>query len=233
MRTFFKLTLATVVAAVVLAMPTQANAAFVMKLTSSSAGVKTITDGGGDDSAGAAGQITFLGGWGAFSIQVDTGLTKPILGTAANPAMDLNYVVVRTGGTTLETLTIEISDTDYTRSPTKARVNFGGTNGLTNSTTSSATAGIDYQNLNFVTDDASISLGTFGSGAFAAANSFGINAPGVYSLTIGVTISSTGPTSASGNLALAVPEPASFAMWGIGALGMMFAFKRRQTKLVA
>lgn len=73
--------------------------------------VVIITDGSGSDANGASGVVGFNGTIGSWSLVVTTGQTKPALGSASSPQMDLNYVVTSTGA---GSLTILWSDTDFT-----------------------------------------------------------------------------------------------------------------------
>jgi hypothetical protein len=76
-----------------------------------------ITDGGVGDACGAVGCVTFIGVIGDFVINVDTGLTKPVIGSAAVPELDLSYNTSYTGtggvGFPGSLLTIVWSDTDF------------------------------------------------------------------------------------------------------------------------
>src|SRR5581483_9758957 len=71
-----------------------------------------LSDGSNTESAtGAGGAVTFAGAVGSFVFNITTGLSKPLIGTATLPLLDLNSVDVTaaTGGT----LTIEVTDTDF------------------------------------------------------------------------------------------------------------------------
>lgn len=236
-RNYLPLAAAALVGAAVLGTPTRADASFQMKLISSSAGTLTISDGGPGDSLNTLGAgtpdggIIFMGSWGAYNIQVNTGESKPILGGAANPEMDLNYSITRTAGGAPETLTLEISDTDFTTSPIGMNMLYGGTNG--SGVTSSFLAGTGLNNTEFNTGDANGTVGPFGSGAFSGTSGFGVpNNSGNYSLTISVTIvnnGSTGVSSGDANIN-AVPAPAGLllAATGLPMLGFGTWIRRRR-----
>ena len=78
-----------------------------------------IIDGDSNDSNTAVGVVTYNGDFGVFDINVTTGITKPILGSATSPELDLNQVTVTcvwdlgcTGSSTY-TLTTMFSDTGF------------------------------------------------------------------------------------------------------------------------
>ncbi len=143
----------------------------------------TITDGGVGDINATAGVIVFHGSVGAFNINVTTGITKPVLGTATQPMLDLNSIDVT--GTAGATLTIMFSETDFLSTGTS--VNFltavGGV--------ADGTATFDYYasatNTNFATD---ILVATSGAqvGPFAYSDIGGTALTGLYSLTSIATI---------------------------------------------
>src|SRR5207244_4992543 len=64
----------------------------VLRLSADGGAPVTITDQLAGDMNPAVGAVTFLGPVGDFSFNVSTGFTKPILGSALSPSMDLNSV---------------------------------------------------------------------------------------------------------------------------------------------
>lgn len=239
MRKFF---IAAAVAVISLVgMSSSAQAAFQMQIISSSAGTTTITDGGFNDSNTNTGAITFVGSVGAYDIQVNTGLSKPVLGSAASPQLDLNYIVNRLTAGAAETLTIKISDTGFTTSPAPLNLFVGGTNGP--GTTSAFIAGTGLNNVVFNTADASTTVptsGTFASGgAFSGAGVFTVPANGgnPYSLTVGVTLKNDGSAGASSADAHLTPVPAPaglvIALTGMPVLGLGAWIRRRRVVTAA
>jgi len=153
MRKFF---VAAVVAAVGLfATASSAKAEFQMRIswTSGGGGSVLVHDNGAGDTGLAStitGAITFSGAVGNVFITVNTGVSKPVSGSAAIPDMDLNYQATKIAGSGSEVLTIEISDVGFTTSP----MNLSGVIGGTMSgafTQTKAQAFFDNGNVNFGT----------------------------------------------------------------------------------
>lgn len=235
MRKFF---IAAAVAVIALfGLTSSAQAGFEMQIISSTAGTKTITDGGvGDANVAVPGEIIFIGSWGGFDLQVNTGDSKPVIGSAAAPQLDLSYKVTRTTAGAAETLTIQISDTDFTASPMPMNLNYGGTNGP--GTTSSAVGGTGLSNALYNTGDASTTVptsGTFGaSAAFSGSGTFTVpnNGGSNYSLTVAVTLTNDGSAGVSSGDAhlTSAPAPAGLvlALTGMPALGLGAWVRRRR-----
>lgn len=79
---------------------------------SATATTVTVTDGGGGDSCGSPGCVTFVGTVGDWTINVDTGLTKPATGNATNIEMDLSFDA-STRNHAATSMTITWSDSGY------------------------------------------------------------------------------------------------------------------------
>ncbi|MCP5520986.1 MAG: hypothetical protein H7A46_05505 [Verrucomicrobiales bacterium] len=93
----------------------------------------TIVDGDALDTYKAIdGVITYHGTVGVWTINVTTGLTKPVSGSASYPGMDLNTINSNIGVQGAGDLIIEFSDTDFTASSWSSFVNaVGGTTSFT------------------------------------------------------------------------------------------------------
>lgn len=140
-----------------------------------------------DDVNAAAGAVTFIGAVGVFTINVDTGLTKPVIGSTTDPHMDLNFVTSATGAGTL-TLTFEDNNFSYIGGLLDQ---IGGTlSGPAGSTVSD----VILKNGNTVT-----SLGPFAPGAYSGSTSAGISLVPGDVLALQVVINMTGPGTASGD----------------------------------
>ena len=100
--------------AVILAVGTQFASAVPTAAMRISDGITTliIHDEGAGDFYPGVGGVTFIGAIGGWKINVDTGITKPELGTATAPYMDFNFQAT-SKLTVPGTLTIEFSDTGF------------------------------------------------------------------------------------------------------------------------
>jgi len=244
MNALKKLALCLVAVAALLGLATPAQATFQMRITSSTAGTIVIDDGDTGAAVGHAadisaisGVILFSGSWGAYNIQVNTGESKPVLGSAASPHMDLSYSVNRTIAGAAETLSIEISDMGFTSSPTSLNMLYGGTNGA--GTTSTYLAGTGLNNALYNTGDASGTIGPEPTGAYSGTGSFAVpnNSGNPYSLTLKVTINNNGSAGISSGDAELNPAPAPaglvLALTGLPVLGIGAWLRRRRVPTAA
>jgi len=218
--------------ALVLGFSPIASADMILTLDDLAGNSVSITDGGTGDDASAEGAIVFNGTLGAWTINVTTGLSKPVLGDPFAAMMDLTSVNVSSGDP--GSLTIMLTDTDFellSVAPTLLLMNeIGGTT----QGTVEAWGYLDWTNEEFGTGGLSVSQGPFGPGAFSdTATAVGTNvADAFFSLTEVVTIvhGAAGQVTSFDKLLTAmVPEPASMLLVGSGLIGLT-AFYRRKTK---
>ena len=209
-----------------------AYATFILELEQTSiggTGPVTIPDGSGLDSNPVIGAITFIGVVDGFTINVTTGLSKPVLSSAPGK-IDLNSIDLSGAAGTLE---IRLSDTDFpTLVPNAALMMAAG--GTTNGKVS-LTSIFDPDNNPFGTGGSTtkVSLGPFDPGAFSGT----IVAPIVtrgepFSITQIATIKHKGGTKMTSFDAetTITPEPGSVAaMVGIALLGLVGYVWRRRT----
>jgi hypothetical protein len=175
---------------------------------------------------------------GGFTFNVTTGLTKPVLGSAATPNMDLNSIDIKsTGGT--NTLILGFSDTDFTAAPASLQGLFGGTLTAPAGSTVTAEAYFDTGNDLFGPPAGnpgnggtfSFAIGPFGPGAFSGTASGPGPLTQPYSLTQYIKLKVTGVSTFSGDFELqAVPEPTSVALLAGVLLTTGVALRRRLRK---
>lgn len=174
-------------------------------------------DGAACDKNSAAGVVTFDQSLGAFTVNVTTGVTRPVF---TGSHQDLNSVNIQTGAG-LHTLVMSFSDIDYTAS-TSFQGLFGGTLSDPAGSTVTASAFYSLTDTLFATTSPIGSTGPLGTGAFSASFSGGGPSTGPYSLTQVISLSSTGAGTFSGDFELnPVPEPSSAVLLGSGGLGLL------------
>ena len=188
----------------------------------------TLTDNALGDGLAQEGAILFSGTVGNFIINVETGLSKPILGAASLPHMDLSSsnTSVGTGGT----LTVEFSDTGFTGVVPGFLTKVGGTAGGT----FQLDTYLDNSNAIFFIWTNLSTLGPFGAGAFSGESSASATPVSPYSLTFMATInhgpSVTGTVTSFDAELTAVPEPATMLLSGLGLLSLGVYLRRRSKK---
>lgn len=214
------------IAASVLGYSTRASAVPTMTIDNGIDPIITIVDNGSGDSSSLDGVVHFNGTLGQWSLVVTVGQTKPFLGSASAPHMDLGYVVTSTGA---GTITIRWSDTDFTSSGGFA-AEIGGT-----------TAGnvafdtyADSANLLFGTG-IHLTSQTFSTSPFDGIASAGSVGTIPFSLTEQLVVThGDGNISDSGNAALitTVPDGGATVTLMLGAftgLGLMGTVLKRRT----
>jgi len=190
-----------------------ASASAILELSHGSI-TQTIYDSSDSD---ADGVVFFTGSIGSFNINYTTGLTKPVIGSASFPYLDLNSLNVSNGN---GTLTIKLTDTGFYLPDTLS--GFEGLIGGTTDGTVTADIYLDITNTTFGTGTLLGSFGPFSSGAFSDDFIWTGDPAEPFSLTIVASI-----TQGAGNVTSfdceisAVPIPATVWILGSGLIGLV------------
>ena len=185
----------------------------------------TIADGSILDSSPQVGVVTYNGGVGLnWTLNVTTGISKPILGSPKQPWMDLNSVNATSKGA--GTMTIMFSDNNFGPSSGKLTSKIGGTTQgkVTMKTYADAGNGI------FALTTPLTSQGPLGSGAFASTASCSFSGGLPFSLTEVATITHTRRAITSFNEELRVPDAGlTVALLGSSLIGLAAFARTRKT----
>jgi hypothetical protein len=215
---------------------TTAEAAFVAAVCDDAAcdgaGDVFVADNSGSDTVGGAvgvGIINFTAlGVAGWEVTISTSQTKPALGSAAEPVINLSYGLNNLAGAAAP-IWLYAGDTGYTGQGNVHLVVNATTTGQT--TTGLALGGDDNlvdlpSGLNLA--PVLISLGPFAD-VFSASATNGPVGAAPYALTAGVMIVDTGGlTGTSGDVTVSVPEPATIALFGLGLFGVGVMSRRRR-----
>jgi hypothetical protein len=210
--------------AMVLVVPTGADAGLILFLDDQDGNSVMIEDGKLGDINPLAGAVTYLGTLGEWTVNVTTAISKPLLGP--QPTIDLNSVNVG-GGT--GTLLVRMTDTDFTVPAGQA--GFTSEIGGTTDGKVEYWTWIDNANAEFGMTTPLAAVGPFGPGAFAG--TFGQSAlvPGLFSMTQEVQITHGSRFDiTSFNAKLSVPEPGTLMLMGLGLLSIGFSSRRARRR---
>lgn len=184
-----------------------------------------LSDGTTTETAvGVSGIATFFGAIGNFAANVTTGVSKPLIGSVFQPILDLNSIDVsaNAGGK----LTISLTDTDFIGAGgiIQALSTIGGT--LASGSLKVDTF-LDCGNNAFGETTHLTSQTLSGNPFSGSANAFVNGCQGNYSVTQVAVLTLPGGAIFSGDSMLAVPEPSTAAIFGIGLLGLGLALRRK------
>ena len=220
-----KFTVLAVGALLLAGITTSANALSIRLVSGSDS--MTLSDNSLGDINPTTGAVTFIGSVGDFVFNVSTGISKPVLGSASNPFMDLVSVDISSNNASPASLQIFLTDTNFTASVPGFKADIGGT---TMGTVKYKTY-LDSGNNPFGTSTL-LTDATYQTGPFSGSAASGLlSLSGLYSLTqeIDITHAYAGVTSFDAAIA-PVPEPGTMVLLGVGLLGLAIYGKRRMNR---
>ena len=226
-------------AAVVLAMAAASvvQAGPTMQISDGVNAALIITDNSALDSSGAPGQVNFGGTYNGWTILVSSGVSKPLIGSASSPALDLTYQVTRSGASQ-GTLTVLFSDNNFSiPAPANFTLAAGGTLGNQGSPSINVRSYYDLANVPLATT-VQLTGHSFNSpGGFSANDISGpvpVDPSVAFTIRIDLSEPIGGVASGDIDLHINVPEGGSmitFLGTGLLALGLVAA-RRKSVRLI-
>jgi hypothetical protein len=192
-----------------------------------------IQDNAAGDTIASTGAISFSVSAFGYSLLVNTAQSKPMVGSAGAPQLDLTFSATTNGAA--GNVFLYASDTNFTLGSGTFVLNLGGTNsGGDGSVQGRAWGGTSNTEFQFSGANLLASIGPLTTSGFSA-TATGTFSPiaNPYSLTIGTTISRGAAGTSTGDLNLqvsAVPEPSTWALMLMGPALVGFVARRRSKR---
>jgi hypothetical protein len=192
-----------------------------------------VVDNAVGDTIAMSGVISFSTSAFGYAILVSTSQSKPVVGSATSPQLDLSFTA-----TTLApagNVFLNVSDTDFLAPAGNFIFTLGGTNsGGDGSVQGRAWGGTNNTQLSFSGANLFSSLGPFTTPSYSGMAT-GVFTPTVnpYSLTIGMQIGRSTAGTSTGDLNVQispVPEPSTWALMLMGPALIAFVAQRRRRK---
>ena len=231
-----RLSLAAATFACALGASAPANAVFVARICNDLACAGgddiIVQDNAAGDTIAMTGAISFSTSAFGYTLLVNTSQSKPVVGSATAPQLDLTFSATSAGAA--GNVFLYASDTDFLTGGAFA-LTLGGTNSNgSGSVQGRAWGGTSNTEFQFSGANLLASIGPLTDAAFAASAS-GPFSPSAnpFSLTIGTTISRGLAGTSTGDLNLqvsAIPEPGTWALMLMGPALIGFVARRRSKR---
>lgn len=175
----------------------------------------TIVDNTGMDGDPTAGSVVFSTSIGNWFLVVTVGQTKPLIGSAGNPMLDL--FTVQASSTAGGNLWVKFSDNNFTSPGPNAFASIGGT---TDGTVVYNVFG-DAGNVTLAQTTLLTSVGPFGPGSFSGDATAAAGFSGPYSLTLNTKVTHSGAGFTQYDANLVVPDGGlTVGLLGVAMLGL-------------